>query len=441
MGVALVLLLSGCFKDSPFENPDLSSLNVSYFALSSKEVPELKDTFFSIDHVQRKIYNAQPLPYGTQLGKVKLSMEMGAKVYSVLRGSKGDILRDSKDSIDLTGVWQSALQLEIKRDDNSQSRTYTVEINAYSFDPDTYRWQEASQKLPAHSNASSRYTIAGDNLYQVTPQGTGIALSKAQKETLLWQTVTVTGFPQSTLRQVVATANEHLAALVELTSGGLQLLYSADGGASWRSGSSLSNDALLLGAYVEPGKEKPYISLINDNKFVRWDATTEALTEGAKVPDNFPRQSLAHLEIKAAHHPLLLVMGVGKQGVSVWSTTTGLDWLLQKDPKGNSLPNHSDQITPCLLAFSPEEIWAVFPQELGAEGTMTIYSSRDRGFSWRKRSAGLILPPVSLMPYDRVRIWGFVDAQHTFYLLGGLNKNQEHSLSIWSGKALIYSAS
>ena len=58
LGLLIFLFASSCISNKEIQNPELTTVQVSSFVLTSKSNPTLEKVFFSIDHAKGKIYNA-----------------------------------------------------------------------------------------------------------------------------------------------------------------------------------------------------------------------------------------------------------------------------------------------------------------------------------------------------------------------------------------------
>ena len=156
-----------CNKET--DDPTLSSSNVmvTSFSLNANDsiLNNLDSVFFSIDLTNAKIYNADSLPYGTDVSRLVVNIgTSGSSVaeLSIPRPGKNDsivnYLKHSSDSIDFSN---GPVKLHLVAVDGISSRDYTISVNVHQIKPDSLFWNKLSlNKLPSLlSNPSTQKTI------------------------------------------------------------------------------------------------------------------------------------------------------------------------------------------------------------------------------------------------------------------------------------------
>lgn len=97
----------------------------------------------TIDHAQGRIYNADSLPYGTQVKRVALAqfLQTGTAVIRSLHTQKDTafVLTDSTD-------YSQPRQLTIQSWNGKNKRSYTLELRVHQQEGDSTHWQTMSQE-------------------------------------------------------------------------------------------------------------------------------------------------------------------------------------------------------------------------------------------------------------------------------------------------------
>ena len=128
LGLLIFLFASSCISNKEIQNPELTTVQVSSFVLTSKSNPSLEKVFFSIDHAKGKIYNAQPLPYGTQIDSVKIKVGIQTPATFKLLIDGKEIERSAADSIYLRDRWNKEITVEVTNKEKALKKSYTVQI-------------------------------------------------------------------------------------------------------------------------------------------------------------------------------------------------------------------------------------------------------------------------------------------------------------------------
>lgn len=146
------------------EDPTTTSSNVmvSSFSLVANDslLVNLDSVFFSIDLVNAKIYNADSLPYGTDVSHLVAKIStMGSSIAElhIPRPGKSDSIIDylkrPNDSIDFSN---GPVIFHIVALDKSTQRDYSISVNVHKVKPDSLYWNKLSKnKLPSLLNNPS----------------------------------------------------------------------------------------------------------------------------------------------------------------------------------------------------------------------------------------------------------------------------------------------
>ena len=155
------LMLSACSSsnDETYYEADEANLGgvaVKGFSLkaNSSVLNNLDSVFFSIDLNTARIFNADSLPYGTDVSALAVSLTTDAcsKVTIFAPGEKDgeekeiDYLTDESAKIDFSN---GEVTLHLVSADGEHSRDYNIKVNVHNVVPDSLYWSEAAyRQLP-----------------------------------------------------------------------------------------------------------------------------------------------------------------------------------------------------------------------------------------------------------------------------------------------------
>lgn len=384
----LLLAVSSCLRDYDYDYDDwmLSNAQISYFSLFNDSIPGLNDLEFAIDQVNSKIYNADSMPYGTELRfKVlidTISLEVGAYSTYFMPLATGDTILDpTTDSVDFS----QPVMIEITAYDGVTKKLYEAKLNIHQTDPDSMAW-ELLASLLNNDNLTSFKAIAFDDKYYF------YAIDADNGNCMLYISDTVMRQPMT---QYLAATFPGNAVIDQLTkyAGALYVptetgaLFASTDGVIWSPvvgapvvkalmGSleaSLSGSASALAAVIDGG----------DGGSLRFATMNEAQTwqTGSAIPDAFPVNGFAALTYEQMYYSRLTVAaGRNADGLStgfVWSTMDGLTWAQLSNGKDAFLRRRNASIV-----NYDNHLFLVGGIDANGRPLRDIYCSRDGGVNW-----------------------------------------------------------
>ena len=166
-----------------------SSTEITSFSLknNSKILPHLDSVFFSIDLVDAQIYNADSLPYGTDVSRmlVNVGVKSSSALEIVMKSRFTDndttvnLLENPNDSINFA---PGHVTLRITSQDGKSERMYTVKLNVHKVVADSLTWTGvAGGRLPgATVGPTAQKTVSlGQELLCLTTDGTSASLASS----------------------------------------------------------------------------------------------------------------------------------------------------------------------------------------------------------------------------------------------------------------------
>ena len=163
-----------------------SSAAVKSFSLTEDDsiAANLDSVFFSIDLAKGLIFNADSLPYGTDVTRlipVITTLETASEMKLIVTRANGtdttyNYLENSTDSIDFT----NPVKLRVVSYDGLTEMTYTVNVNVHKVVSDSLTWnRDALSALPSTiSNPTGQRTVQSNGAYYcLTTDGSAYCLA------------------------------------------------------------------------------------------------------------------------------------------------------------------------------------------------------------------------------------------------------------------------
>lgn len=187
---ALFGALAGCnsSENTEYSYTESSSVLVSGFYLANNDnvLDSLENVFFSIDLEGGKIFNADSLPYGTNVSHVipqittpSTASEVTLKFFSTEanRDSTVNYLTNATDSIDFS---HGPVSLTVKSQSGLATKIYEIRVNIHQVKADSLAWYRIERApLPSDfgTTTSQSAVRCGNNFYCLTTDGTSYCLA------------------------------------------------------------------------------------------------------------------------------------------------------------------------------------------------------------------------------------------------------------------------
>ncbi len=396
-------ILAGCnggSSDYEYAPVNYDGTAVTAFSLNRNQtvLNNLDSVYFTIDLNGARIFNADSLPYGTEVKELAVTMstdQVSVAEFTVTRPEKEDTvinyLTSPNQKIDFSN---GPVKLLLKSANGEQERVYEVKVNVHKVVADSLYWSRFAVKpLPTTlSAATAQKTVAfKGSAYCLTSNGTAYALAVSNDPYAAdkWQSSQVS-FPKAVdAASFTATDN----ALFILASDG-ELLTSADG-ASWSATGS-----------VWKAISAPYGDRLIGIAETNGTLTAVSYPSGVSqtLPSSFPVSGTSAgipFNTKWATSPQVMIAG----GRSSSGTLTGATWAFDGTAWasiGTGLPAAEGYAATRVSICETDTVtWRVTTTEaLLAIGGRTataasrdVYISRNFGLNWKKAADLLQLPP------------------------------------------------
>lgn len=176
LSLAIGVVTTACNSDNDDPQEPLASTStviVSSFSLSkdAKTLPGLDSVYFSIDLNRAEVFNADSLPYGTNVSRlVPVIGTQGCSVaelhFRTVNGKDTviDYLRHSTDSINFSN---GPVKLHLVALDGITERDYQLKVNVHQMESDSLYWNRTARRaLPVDMQIPSRQkTVYGCGRY------------------------------------------------------------------------------------------------------------------------------------------------------------------------------------------------------------------------------------------------------------------------------------
>lgn len=380
--------LSSCLKSE--ENYELSSdATIHAFAIDTIHG---KNYDFTIDQLNRVIYNRDSLPVGSDTIIDRILIKTMDVTGWVTYGSPVDTLFVTTDSINLKPAMNNSIgmKFKVRAADGVTMREYTLKVNVHLQNPDSLAWTDMQTKGSIFSNAvnegKQKAIVLGGDLLVYTSTTLAYKTSTAPDK-YNWSKLVVTGLPADAKPASVV---EHNGVLYMLTDS--KKVYISVDGAVWAESPTLGSNVLALIAgfsdrlcAVLEIDGKRYFNISKDGK--NWETavgTGSAALE--EVPADFPTEEFVSTLTKTGNgveKVLLTGMPLADNKMTTpWFSLDGRGWAALT---GTSYNAYCPGISHPVIMHYGDMLYC-FGGELDA-----IYRSVE-GLAWYKTKSKFLLP-------------------------------------------------
>lgn len=404
IGTALAAaILAGCnggSSDYEYAPENYDGVAVTAFSLNKDQtvLNNLDSVYFTIDLNAARVFNADSLPYGTNVGALKVTMstdQVSEAEFTVTRPEKEDTvinyLTSPNQKIDFSN---GPVSLRLKSANGSQERVYEVKVNVHKVVADSLYWSRFAVKpLPAApSGATAQKTVAfKGKAFCLTANASGHTLAISDDPYAdNWRKASV-AFPKEVGTETFTATDNSLYILANDGD----LLANTDEGATWAS----------------TGNTWKAISAPYGDKLIGVKETDGALTAvsqpsgvSQRLPSTFP-VSLTSAGIpftsKWASSPQVMIAG----GRLADGSLTGATWAFDGTSWasiGSGLPAAEGYAVALTSICETDTVtWRVKTSQVllaiggrdASKVSRDVYVSRDMGLNWKKGADLLQLPP------------------------------------------------
>ncbi len=210
-----------------------SSTMISDFKLkdNAKVLDNLSNVFFTIDQTGAEIFNADSLPWGTDVRKLVTNITtQGEATVRIIMPSLTDGSQTTvevSDSVNFTGT--NGVMLRVTSADGSRERVYRCKVNVHRCNPDSLQWTMQPSTLPCAGLVGQQTVEMGGRYYCLGQKADGkfVVATSADAESRPWAETTSNLPADADINSLAATPD---ALFMRCASG--SVVTSADG-ISW----------------------------------------------------------------------------------------------------------------------------------------------------------------------------------------------------------------
>jgi len=404
----LAAVLWSCNSD---EDPDSeqemvypASTAISSFSLvkDNDVLANLDSVFFTIDLTTASIFNADSLPYGTDVSK--LIVKIGASASAIELTMPGvtvadttvNYLTNSTDSINFS---RGSVSLKVVALDGQSDRTYEVKVNVHQVEPDSLYWSESAHTtlpsaLTGTITAQKAVEFNGKVLC-LTTDGTDYCLASTDNPyDGNWSTASIAMPATMKVNSLAATDNE-----LYILDADNNLYSSADAGTTWT-----DCHATMTHIYGGFAGRLLGVTEAGDGSYL-FTSYPDGYT--APIADDFPiagtSQLITYTNAWESSPQAVMAGGFKADGTASDGTWgfDGNDWV-QFSVRGSMLPAASGMTLFPYFAFhintnnwkiNKMSAWfAMGGVDESGEMQPDVYVSLDNGIHWRKGGDLVQLP-------------------------------------------------
>ena len=373
-----------------------SSTMISAFSLkaNNKVMANLDNVFFSIDQVKGEIFNADSLPWGTDVRKIVTNIStQGEATVQIIMPSLTDgsqVTVEVSDSVNFTGA--NGVWARVTAADGSRERVYSVKVNVHSCNPDSLQWNMTPTQLPS-LNLLEQQTLAMGNQYYCiarTAQNAINLYTTSDPEHPVWQSANTDLPADADVNSLAATDD---ALFIRCASGAV--MTSTDGMAWTEATTGWSH---IYGTY---GSQ---LLGVKDGKWISWPAGN-----GGELPAGMPVSDTSRLWTFTndwALQPQAMFIGGKDADGNLSGDAWGFDgrsWMRLSGYLGaRQLPQATGMALVPYFTFrvntqnflsTKQSMWLAMGGKL-SDGTLnkTVYYSLDNGVNWLEGGESIQLP-------------------------------------------------
>lgn len=351
---------------------------------------------FSIDQLNRLIYNKDSMPVGANSDSIlgRILVDTFSVTGWITAGSPTDTLFLMKDSVDLRPAvnkpGQTGMEFMVHAADGTSSRKYYLDVRVHLQDPDSLVWKDMAIEGNVFSNTVTskpqRSVILNSDLLVYTSNTTVYKTSTASYH-YNWTQASISTLPADAKLTSVINFQEKLYMATQ--SGDV---YSSSNGIAWEKINGLSNNVVaLVATFPKNDLNNMLATLVGIQKDAtgnqKFCTTTDGLmwTTTEAVPNGFPTENIYYTALTTANG-VDKVLAVGMpQAVSKfttpWFSMNGAGWAELSNASGSFCPGMEN---PSILHYGG--MFYCFGGKLDA-----IYSSI-AGIAWQKVEKKFLLP-------------------------------------------------
>ncbi len=463
---ALSVALSSCLgKGSEETEVELSSDAQIYsisFTSKTDSNKVLPSTSFTIDQLNKTIFNRDSLPYLFHVDSVNLNISgvsAGAlsKIVINLKNPDSTYTWNMKDSVSFSRL----TSIETTAADKKTVRLYQFKANIHQHDPNLIQWFLLAQNYHNTNTIDTQKTVLIDNRFFTYFKSENVihAMSSFADNGREWNSEIISGLPANTrINSIISFQNNSISACYALDEN--NNLYKSLNGYFW---TQLETQYPLISIYGKlPSAIGDFaiLTAIEYEGVKRFAKTSDFSSFEVMniIPNGIPMSDFASLSIENPHTysaKYIILSGGTKED----ATENNQIWLLQENRneiKNVVIPNQSGfDFHNNTLFWYDNTLYLLLRQQIvvetednndegnneGGTGIVkrregeeiyenVLYTSPDYGLRWFKTGENQVLPEEFV---DRTKTTIITDDKNFIWIFGGVSGTQQIS-EVWRGR-------
>ncbi|MCE5175618.1 MAG: DUF6242 domain-containing protein [Bacteroidales bacterium] len=442
------VIISGLFVScwDNFTERTYYSANITSFGFDAHDTcPDIEDYDFNIDQMSNPglIFNLDSLPYGRVVNCLFPTVNFQSSNGNVyMSDSDSLVLWNSTDSINFS----SPVIFKNTSSDGLYTREYQVKVNVHLVDPDSMLMNQYAAAFPTDANQNKIFHPTENSFLSFFALATGgLSAYLSTDKGLTWNVQPVSGITETVNINSLCTFQSKYF----VTSKSNQL-YSSSDGLVWTQTGDGTKIVTLFGAIKDKYYNVSHVNYLigiveNASGEYHFSRSKDGInwkdTIGNEINPDFPWTDYALVKGTTTTDVEFYTIATGLDknknfSASVWSTETGLDWVLIDDGsnektaivkrKGASLFYYDNY----LVCFGGQDANGDFRQDL--------YVSEDQGKGWTTAPDNwAFLNMINGLAYPSAyveHVKDFVnDKDREFIWIFGGTKGYYPSSAIWKG--------
>ena len=350
---------------------------------------------FTIDQRMGVIYNADSLPKGTDVSKVKV--DITADTHGIFIVASADSLWEEEDSLN----FEKPIQFKVLSETGVFGRIYVAKINVHKQIPDSMVWTKINTNFPA-TIVKQKAVFTNNQIFVFAEQASQVAVSSMDVKTHQWTALQAIDIPTKAEYSSVKVWDNQFYMLAQ------NQLYTSSNGVNWNKVETEQKFNQLT-ACISTEKLHKIIGINTKNQYIESiDGINWEVYEA--MPEEFPTQNISFaaypLSTNAALGRIVVVGDNNKSGNGnlAWTQlTTDNGWTdLNFDTNQLLCPRFEN---PSMIHYN-NQLYAfggAIKGEKDSKAFSHFYSSIDNGITWEKQTKLVMFPSEFSSLYEQAK--------------------------------------
>lgn len=357
---------------------------------------------FTIDQLNREIYNMDSLPVGSDTIIDSILIDTFYVTGYIASGTVKDTVLNTSNYQNLTAATTAeGMKFRIYAADGVTIREYTLHINIHQQDPDSLQWTNMTDLIAGFPTTSitnrQKAVVLGNNLLVYVLNGSELTAYRTSTKVFdSWEEVSVQGLPA--LDRMPAFVKSSSATVSPMTdaedvlyaSTGDGNVYSSTDGISWNLNEGLSGNVETLvcsfrGQLIGMLNNEGTSYLVNAQQGnTAWNAIDSNMPA---VPEGFPTENISSTEFRTANllDEIMIVGKTSGEKIIPWAYD-GYSWA-KMDPE----TSYDSYCLTSTVGYYPSVIHYGGQFYMTGERLQNFYASQT-GLAWYKTESKFLLP-------------------------------------------------